>query len=179
MPHIQIEISDNVAALIEEARVTGSGLELKSNLHRLELQITPGVKPTLTGSFSNFKVVAEPQKVIEERQAPAVEPAPAGVLPPEQPSNVISIKLPHRKEAAVENRRNLLVALLQRGYRPGMTQADIKELMLQDCGVDCSVSTVNNDLNELKRRGTITSYSERGIGTVYKVIEPSIEALGF
>lgn len=179
MALIEIKIPDKVAALLEEARQTGSGLEFKSTLHGLEIQITPGAKPTLTGSFSNFKVVAEPEIIIEERQAPAVEPAPVEVLPTEQPSNVIPIKLPHRKEAEVENRRNLLVALLQRGYKPGMTQAEIKELMLQDCEVDCSVTTVNNDLNELKKRGTITSYSERGIGTVYKVIEPSIEALSF
>ena len=121
MPYIQIYISDKVAALLEEARQTGSGLELKSTLHGLDIQITPGVKPTLIGSFSNFKVIAKPETVIEERQATVVEPASVEVLPTEQPSNVISIKLPHSKEAAVENRRNLLVALLQRGYKPGMT----------------------------------------------------------
>lgn len=179
MPFIQIKISDNVAALLEEARATGSGFEFKSNLHGLELQVSPGVKPTLTGSFSNFKVVAEPQILVEERQASTVEPAPVIELPPEQPSNVISIKLPHSKEAAIENRRNLLVALLQRGYQPGMTQAEIKELMLQDCGLNCSVTTINHDLNELKKQGTITSYTERGVGTVYKVVEPPVEALGF
>jgi hypothetical protein len=174
MPYIQIKISENVAALLEEARVTGSGLEFKSTIHGLDLQIEPGVRPTLSGSFSNFKVVAEPQIVIEERTG--TEPA----LPPQaEPSNVISIKLPHSKEVAIENRRNLLVACLQRGYKPGMTQAEIKQLLLQDCGVECSTTTVNQDLNELKKRGTITSYSERGLGTVYKVVLPPIEALGF
>ena len=71
MPYIQIKISDNVAALLEEARQTGSGFEFKSTLHGLDLQVEPGVKPTLSGSFSNFKVVVEPQIVIEERQATA------------------------------------------------------------------------------------------------------------
>lgn len=173
MPYIHIKISDNVAALLEEARSTGSGFEFKSNLHGLDIQVSPGVKPTLTGSFSNFKVVAEPQIVVEDRvliEQPPEQP---------QPSNVVSIKLPHSKEAEIENRRNLLVALLQRGYRPGMTQAEIRELMLQDCGVECSVTTVNNDLNELKKRGTITSYTERGVGIVYKVVEPPTKALPF
>lgn len=176
MPYIQIKISDNVAALLEEARQTGSGLEFKSTLHGLEIQITPGVKPTLIGSFSNFKVVAKPETIIEERQR---GDEPQLVAQPPEPSNLIPIKLPHNKEIAIENRRNLLVAFIQRGYQPGMTQAEIKESMLKDCGVDCSVSTVNNDLNKLKREGRITSYSERGIGTVYKVIEPPTEALGF
>lgn len=179
MPYIQIKISDNVAALLEEARVTGSGFEFKSNLHGLDIQISPGVKPTLTGSFGNFKVIAEPPIIVEERQVPSVEPTPVELLQPEQPSNVIPIKMPHDKEVAMENRRNLLVALLQRSYRPGMSQADIKGLMLQECSVDCSTTTVCHDLNELKKRGTITSYNERGIGTVYKVIEPPTEALGF
>ena len=176
MPYIQIYISDKVAALLEEARQTGSGLELKSTLHGLDIQITPGVKPTLIGSFSNFKVIAKPETVIEERQR---GDEPQLVAQPPEPSNLIPIKLPHNKEIAIENRRNLLVAFIQRGYQPGMTQAEIKESMLKDCGVDCSVSTVNNDLNKLKREGRITSYSERGIGTVYKVIEPPKEALGF
>lgn len=176
MALIEIKIPDKVAALLEEARQTGSGLEFKSTLHGLEIQITPGVKPTLIGSFSNFKVVAEPQIIIEERQR---GDEPQLVAQPPEPSNLIPIKLPHNKEIAIENRRNLLVAFIQRGYQPGMTQAEIKESMLKDCGVDCSVSTVNNDLNKLKREGRITSYSERGIGTVYKVIKPPKEALGF
>lgn len=173
MPYIQIKISDNIAALLEEARVTGSGFEFFSSLHGLEIQIETGVKPALKGSFSNFKVVAEPQVVIEERQAP--EP-PALPL---EPSKVVSIKLPHSKEVAIENRRNLLVACLQRGYKPGMTQAEIKQLLIEDCGVECSTTTVNQDLNELKKSGRVISYTEKGIGTVYKVIEPSVEALGF
>ena len=176
MAFIQIKIPDKVAALLEEARQTGSGLEFKSTLHGLEIQITPGVKPTLIGSFSNFKVVAKPETIIEERQR---GDEPQLVAQPPEPSNFIPIKLSHNKEIAIENRRNLLVAFIQRGYQPGMTQAEIKESMLKDCGVDCSVSTVNNDLNKLKREGRITSYSERGIGTVYKVIEPPKEALGF
>ena len=176
MPYIQIYISDKVAALLEEARQTGSGLELKSPLHGLDIQITLGVKPTLTGSFSNFNVIAEPETIIEERQR---GDEPQLVAQPPEPSNLIPIKLPHNREIAIENRRNLLVAFIQRGYQPGMTQAEITESMLKDCGVACSVSTVNNDLNKLKREGRITSYSERGIGTVYKVIEPPKEALGF
>ena len=176
MALIEIKIPDKVAALLEEARQTGSGLEFKSTLHGLEIQITPGVKPTLIGSFSNFKVVAKPETIIEERQR---GDEPQLVAQPPEPSNLIPIKLPHNKEIAIENRRNLLVAFIQRGYQPGMTQAEIKESMLKDCRVDCSVSTVNNDLNKLKREGRITSYSVRGIGTVYKVIEPPKEALGF
>ena len=177
MPYIQIKISDNIAALLEEARQTGSGFEFKSPLHGLELQIEPGVKPTLRGSFSNFKVVAEPQIVIE-RQAP--EPPDLPDLPPQaEPSNVISLKLPHNKVAAIENRRNLLVACLQRGYKPGMTQAEIKQLLLEECGVECSTTTVNQDLNELKKSGRVVSYIEKGIGTVYKVVKPAVEALGF
>ena len=176
MAYIQIKISDNVAALLEEARLTGSGFEFKSTLHGVELVLTSGVKPTLSGSFNNFKIVAEPQIIIEERQR---GDEPQLVAQPPEPSNLIPIKLPHNKEIAIENRRNLLVAFIQRGYQLGMTQAEIKESMLKDCGVDCSVSTVNNDLNKLKREGRITSYSERGIGTVYKVIEPPKEALGF
>lgn len=179
MPFIQIKISDNVAALLEEARQTGSGLEFKSSLHGLDIQITPGVKPVMTGSFSNFKVVAEPQIVEEERQATGSVTVAAPTLPSEQPSNVIPIKMPHDKEVAIENRRNLLVALLQRSYRPGMTQADIRELLLKECNVDCSTTTVCHDLNELKKRRTITSYNERGVGTIYKVIKPPVEALVF
>lgn len=173
MPYIQIKISDNIAALLEEARQTGSGFEFKSPLHGLELQIEPGAKPTLKGSFgNNFKVVAEPQIVIE-RQAPEPPDLPL------EPSNVISLKLPHNKVAAIENRRNLLVACLQRGYKPGMTQAEIKQLLLEDCGVECSTTTVNQDLNELKKSGRVVSYIEKGIGTVYKVVKPAVEALGF
>lgn len=173
MPYIQIKISDSIATLLEEARITGSGFELKSTLHGLELQIEPGAKPNIKGSFSNFKVVAEPQIVIEERQSTVEEVAPQA-----EPSKVIAMKLPHSKEVAIENRRNLLVACLQRA-RPGISQAEIKELLHTECGIECSTTTVNSDLNELKKSGRIISYVERGIGTVYKVVAPSVEALGF
>ena len=179
MPFLQIKISDNVAALLEEARLTGSGFEFKSTLHGVELVLTSGVKPTLSGSFNNFKVVAEPQIIIEERQRGDEPQLVAPPTIPPEPSNLIPIKLPHNKEVAIENRRNLLVAFIQRGYQPGMTQAEIKESMLKDCGVDCSVTTINHDLNELKKKGTIISFTERGLGIVYKVVQPPIEALGF
>lgn len=174
MAFIQIKISDKVAALLEEAKQTGGGFEFKSSLHGLDLQVEPGAKDTIKGSFSNFKVVAEPQIVIEERNV--AEPEIEDLT--QEPAKVISIAVPHSKEKAIDKRRNLLVACLQRGYKPGMTQAEIK-ILLKDYGVECSTTTVNQDLNELKRRGVVTSYSERGLGTVYKVNPPAIESLGF